>query len=996
VSARREKFANEDVDHLQQPQGWPRDPYKGLNYFTAADAPLFGQRENEINDVMRLLFGFDSKVLLLHGCSGTGKSSFLRAGLCPHLQHLPLEAGREVFFLPGSLSGESAEDPLLIRATGDPVGRIYDILRRAGQTESGVLSEKARQAVRDALSGDMPRDRLQAIPPILTALRAITAPPQRGTFILLVDQAEEVLTLMTTGDAENRRKAFFALIEQICFRLRKMDLRVIVALRTEYYGRFCSFFRIRPRTGLTPDTEIGSGLFDYLLRPLDESHIAAAIRLPTTLRDDSKQAYGFSYQEDLPETIAADLVKQSGETSTLPAMQIVCKQLYERVVVQGKRAQITEQDYRDFGRAAGAIDAFLERALRKAGEEAKLPPLQQTDIDTWALVLWQVVGRSEGGTVQTLIANERELLKQAQERGVAENSARAMLARMADPGRRLLRAAGGEGGKPAYSLGHDSLGPSVLRRAGQAAVRAEEEKKQARYRMSLYAAVAVSCLFLVLALAAFVQSRVLPLRQQVNTLTTYAAKDQSADFRLKLLLGVAALRRADTPLGHWFVDSNESRDALRGVLLRSPVFGGTFEAAAWDADGERVLRLEENKVVIRNLVTGNETESQLPEEKPGTPTSVGLTDDRDDPVRALRMPTLTPIVGPEGAALTPSPGLKLPEELDQEKGLFFPRADIFGKHFRLIAINFRASAIEKMWVFSLSGSKGTPFKLDYPANKLPRLDWDPIERSALRQPVLADDCDAYAFLGRNEAKKGQPPAEDFKVWIGQFAAEKAVSIPIKGLLNAGSVAFARDCKAVVVREDSAKLHIIPLKDSRVVLDEDKKPVRETVSLELVPSEMKEVLLPTVGQTQPMLAAAAMNGGEGWSVAWPTRGGLVRVDIEKRGDQLVISSLSSEQMLTGIDPSYAVGSLGLTRDARIAFLSTQPSFATPVRFRVFDLDHDRQLTKLAALDDDSKLIERACSVAKLQSDTGSNELTPTELQIWLGSGNAPQPCARPKR
>src|SRR4051794_27343285 len=68
---------------------WPREPYKGLNYFSAADAPLFGQRETEINDVVALLCSFDTRALLLHGGTGTGKSSFLRAGLCPYLQGLP-------------------------------------------------------------------------------------------------------------------------------------------------------------------------------------------------------------------------------------------------------------------------------------------------------------------------------------------------------------------------------------------------------------------------------------------------------------------------------------------------------------------------------------------------------------------------------------------------------------------------------------------------------------------------------------------------------------------------------------------------------------------------------------------------------------------------------------------------------------------------------------------------------------------------------------------
>jgi hypothetical protein len=604
---------------------------------------------------------------------------------------------------------------------------------------------------------------------ILAALKVLTAPPQRETFVLLVDQAEEVLTLPTTSDAENLRPAFFALIEQACFRFRSMDLRLIVSLRTEYYGRFCSFFRIRPTTKLTPATEVGAGLFDYLLRPLSAPDIAAAIRQPTSdqARDDGlpppRSVYGFFYQGGLPETIAADLLSQSREASTLPAMQIVCKQLHERVVLRGGRAEITEEDYKRFGRAQGAIEAFMVRAIRAAATAANLPPLTETEVDSWTLVLSKVVGRAEGGTVQTLIASRQDLLTEAGKLGIGEEAARAMLNEMADPERRLLRVAGGEGGTSAYSLGHDSLGPSVLRRSAQAAVRLEEEKKQAealvaeraaaeivlakqreeqrirneRNRLYLTVATIVSSIFLILAIGGLLASHVL-LRQQANVLATYAAKDQSADFRLKLLLAVAALRISETSLGHWFVDSDAPRTAIRDVLLRSPVFGGAFDAVAWDADGKRVVRLQYNKVVVRDLATGEESQSELPYEDVGAPTSVGLARIGDYPnaVGAFRIPKAKPIVGLEGSDLKASQ-LEVPKELDAA-GIFISRADIFGTHFRVIFMNFIASAINQMWVVPISGTIDSRFEAHYPAGKLRDLDWQPLARQALRQPVLAD------------------------------------------------------------------------------------------------------------------------------------------------------------------------------------------------------------------------------------------------------------------
>src|SRR5262249_23274452 len=139
-------------------------------------------------------------------------------------------------------------------------------------------------------------------------------------------------------------------------------------------------------------------------------------------------------------------------------------------------------------------------------------------------------------------------------RGVSEDSARAMLNQMVDPQRRLLRFAGGGGGKMAYSLGHHSLGPPGLRRSQKAGPRAAAEKQQSeiraaaqaqlaeeraaaealrtkalqdqrvrdiRNRLYLVSATVIAAMFLVLALIGLIASRVMPLRQRADFLTLY-------------------------------------------------------------------------------------------------------------------------------------------------------------------------------------------------------------------------------------------------------------------------------------------------------------------------------------------------------------------------------------------------------------------------------------------------------------------------------------------
>lgn len=979
---------------------WPREPYKGLNYFSTADAPLFSQREDDIDEVAGLISNFDTRVLLLHGIAGAGKSSFLRAGLIPRMQKMPPEFGRNFFFLQGACKGRQFGDPLLIRATDDPVARIREALLRSVEKQWDHLPDNARVAVRRALTEPLLHDQLKTVPSILAALKALTA-PQRDTFVLLIDQAEEVLTLSTSEDAANTRQAFFELLEQICF--RHLDLRVIVALRTEYYGRFCSFFMIRPTNKLTPTTEARAGLMDYLLRGLHGGDIAAAIRHPTLNeegpRNDGlpqpRSVYKFVYKGNLPAIIAADLVRHSGEASTLPVMQIVCKQLYEHVVLKGQRTEITEEDYIRFGRAEGAINSFLVRALRDAAAAANLPRLSDTEVDSWALVLSHVVGRTEGGTVQTLIAGEQDLLAEAGKHEITNDAGRAMLNQMVDSDRRLLRLAGGEGGASAYSLGHDSLGPTVLRRSEKAALRAaaeaqlaqEREKadqlvKEERYRSKLIlaqeryraklimAGIAFAMLTLTATGGVVAATMIRPLQEKVKVLTNYAERDPTNDFRLRLLLLAAALNSGETWLGSKVIDAEPSKKAVREALLRSPVYGGTFEAAAWDATGRRVIRLENNKLIVHNLTTGNDGKpSEVPAEVAAEgfsrPPSVGLITPQGGVERMIvfRNSSAKLLAGEEGSTLVERP-VKLPNEF-KEPGLL--RSDIFGERLRLIFTRWSGSINNRMEVLQLSGWMDP----NSDASNSNVLAWHP--RRGPRQPVLAEDCDTYAFLGRNDESN----RELFTLWVGQFGDSEATPKHLKGQLINGAVAITRGCNSVVVRDDSSALHIVRRDDFK----------SQSISLASLPPEAANLVSRSTGQFPTPLTAASLEGERRWRVAWEAEGGLAIVDIAP--DEIRSSTLLNGQpMLTGLDGASGPGSLSMSPDGSFALIMRQRRWSGPVQVRAFNLDFPIRRDELAKLKTTAELVREACRIAKLH---GSNQLSITELVSWLGEG-APQPCS----
>ena len=87
------------MDTLPIAAQWPKYPYRGLDFYRETDALLFRERDRDVDECAAILLRFGVKILLLQGSSGSGKSSFLRAGLLPRLARddrnfLPLPAVR--------------------------------------------------------------------------------------------------------------------------------------------------------------------------------------------------------------------------------------------------------------------------------------------------------------------------------------------------------------------------------------------------------------------------------------------------------------------------------------------------------------------------------------------------------------------------------------------------------------------------------------------------------------------------------------------------------------------------------------------------------------------------------------------------------------------------------------------------------------------------------------------------------------------------------------
>lgn len=145
---------------------WPPDhgdpcPFPGLDYFSDRFAPVYFGRQPEVADVLdqlkKMRGGSGKRLLLIHGGSGSGKSSLLRAGVLPRLDH---HTGRtDWLVLPTLRYGETGDSLPLLAFTLEKHFRqcAADKLIELTEYESlGGMTGAISQAVKNILPAKFP------------------------------------------------------------------------------------------------------------------------------------------------------------------------------------------------------------------------------------------------------------------------------------------------------------------------------------------------------------------------------------------------------------------------------------------------------------------------------------------------------------------------------------------------------------------------------------------------------------------------------------------------------------------------------------------------------------------------------------------------------------------------------------------------------------------------------------------------------------------------
>jgi hypothetical protein len=264
-----------------------------------------------------------------------------------------------------------------------------------------------------------------------------------------------------------------------------------------------------------------------------------------------------------------------------------------------------------------------------------------------------------------------------------------------------------------------------------------------------------------------------------------------------------------------------------------------------------------------------------------------------------------------------------------------------------------------------------------------QLDWDPIARQARRIPVLASDCNKFAFLSFPSPGDGASfthPILYAGDWGGPASSREInFNFPL-GNNALSSVAISRSCSAAIVRvspnfdpaalERNAGDKLFVVKFNQEEQFGSSWKLGATSEYE-IPTSLRGFMLPSWPLLSPALAGARLPDSNAMRVAWLTENGLAVVDLREGPKATPLLGSEGQVFLTGFPNFQGNTRMTISKDGIFLLVVSQKSFGVAPDFRIYDLRTEKRRDLLAALDG-AQLRQIACQVLSFLHPSGSSD------------------------